>query len=120
MKQRRSKISTIKKITVSKTAVQQLKKLAQQEKQPKVTLRVAVDGGGCSGFQYSFTFDDKVNEDDHLIETDGTEVVIDKLSWEHLAGSEISYNEELIGSFFTINNPNATSTCGCGTSFAVM
>ena len=115
MKQRRSKISTIKKITVSKTAVQQLKKLAQQEKQPKVTLRVAVDGGGCSGFQYSFTFDDKVKPNDNIFE----KTVIDNNSLELINGSVIDYKKEMIGNSFVVNNPKAQSSCGCGLSFSV-
>ena len=83
-------------------------------------LRVGVDGGGCSGFQYSFTFESNVNNDDQVIEKQGIKVVIDNVSWEYLAGSEIGYKEELIGAYFSIENPNAASTCGCGTSFAIM
>ncbi len=105
-------------VTVSDSAVRRLKELAA-EQEALVLLRVAVDGGGCSGFQYSFIFDDQVNDDDRVISRDGVKVVIDETSWEYLAGSEISYREELIGAYFSIENPNATSTCGCGTSFAI-
>lgn len=111
--------ATDKKVTLSDSAVRRLKQLAAQDEHAGLMLRVAVGGGGCSGFQYSFTFDDQVNEEDQIIEKDGISVVIDEMSMEYLAGSEISYNEELIGAYFTIQNPNAASTCGCGTSFAV-
>ena len=82
-------------------------------------LRVAVEGGGCSGFSYKFDFADAANEDDLVIERDGARVLIDEMSLEFLAGSEIDYANELIGSAFRINNPNATANCGCGTSFSI-
>jgi len=82
-------------------------------------LRVAVEGGGCSGFSYKFDFADSVNDDDLLIERDGARVLIDEMSLEFLSGSEIDYANELIGSAFKINNPNATANCGCGTSFSI-
>ncbi len=104
-------------VTLSDSAVKRLRQLAAE--QGNRTLRVAVGGGGCSGFQYSFTFDDRVEDDDHLIEREGARVVIDDTSWAYLAGSEIGYRDELIGSYFSIENPNAVSTCGCGTSFAI-
>lgn len=105
-------------VTLSDSAVRRLKELAAGHGAPRM-LRVAVGGGGCSGFQYSFTFDDQVNGDDHVIGRDGVDVVIDDMSWGFLAGSEIGYRDELIGAYFSIENPNAASTCGCGTSFAV-
>ena len=107
-------------ITLSDTAVKRLKELGQEPEHSGLMLRVAVDGGGCSGFQYSFTFDHKINNDDQLIEKNGIKVIVDNLSWDYLAGSEIGFREELIGAYFSIENPNAASTCGCGTSFAVM
>ena len=82
-------------------------------------LRVAVQGGGCSGFQYGFTLDDTRQDDDLVLERDGVTVLIDAVSVGYLAGSEIDYTDDLIGSAFKINNPNATSSCGCGTSFSV-
>ena len=82
------------------------------------TLRVAVKGGGCSGFQYVFNIVAKVNKDDQVFEKGDCRVVIDKTSLQFLEGAEIDYSEELIGSSFKINNPNATSSCGCGTSFS--
>lgn len=107
-------------VTLSDSAVERLKVLGQEDGHVGQMLRVAVDGGGCSGFQYSFTFDDQVNGDDKVIEKDGISVVIDEMSWDYLAGSEIGYKQELIGSYFSIENPNAASTCGCGTSFALL
>ena len=82
------------------------------------TLRVAVKGGGCSGFQYVINIVEKANEDDQVFEKEDCRVVIDKTSLQFLEGAEIDYSEELIGSSFKINNPNATSSCGCGTSFS--
>ncbi|MDP1628139.1 iron-sulfur cluster insertion protein ErpA [Parvibaculum sp.] len=84
-----------------------------------VMLRVAVQGGGCSGFQYGFTLDDLRNDDDLVLEKNGVKVLIDSVSVAYLAGSEIDYVDDLIGSAFKINNPNATASCGCGTSFSV-
>lgn len=106
-------------VTLSASAVRRLKELAA-EQEPGLKLRVAIGGGGCSGFQYSFTFDDRINDDDRVVTRDGVDVVIDETSWEFLAGSEIGYRDELIGAYFSIDNPNAASTCGCGTSFAVV
>ncbi|HEY4266072.1 MAG TPA: iron-sulfur cluster insertion protein ErpA [Micropepsaceae bacterium] len=82
-------------------------------------LRVAVSGGGCSGFQYDFCFDDSRAEDDLLIAQDGARVLIDSVSLDFLKGAEIDFVEEMIGAAFKINNPNATSSCGCGTSFSI-
>ena len=82
-------------------------------------LRVAVDGGGCSGFSYKFDFETVANEDDLIVELDGAKVAIDEMSLEFLAGSEIDFSTDLIGAAFKINNPNATASCGCGTSFSI-
>ena len=82
-------------------------------------MRVSVSGGGCSGFQYGFAFDDKQMDDDHVVERDGITVLIDDMSWEFVVGSELHFAEELIGSYFVMRNPNAASTCGCGTSFSI-
>lgn len=82
-------------------------------------LRVAVEGGGCSGFQYKFDFADAPNDDDIVLERDGARILIDEMSVEFLTGSEIDYARELIGSAFKIHNPNATAGCGCGTSFSI-
>ena len=108
-------------ITVTEAAAAKITNLMleQEKKSTEVGLRIYVQGGGCSGFQYSFTFDNKLNTDDQTIEKDGVTVVIDEISWGFLAGSEIGYKTELIGAYFSIDNPNAASTCGCGTSFAI-
>ena len=82
------------------------------------TLRIAVKGGGCSGFQYVFNIVEKANEDDQVFQKEDCKVIIDKTSLQFLEGAEIDYSEELIGSSFKINNPNASSSCGCGTSFS--
>ncbi len=106
-------------ITMSAGAARRIREIMVEERNDAMMLRVAVGGGGCSGFQYSFTFDDATNDDDRVIERDDAKMVIDEISWDYIGGAEIDYVEELIGAFFTIRNPNATSTCGCGTSFAV-
>jgi len=107
-------------VTLSDPAVERLKFLGQETEHAGQMLRVAVDGGGCSGFQYRFIFDNQINKDDKVIEKEGVSVLIDAISWDFLAGSEIDYKQELIGSYFSIENPNAASTCGCGTSFALI
>ncbi|GAB4178917.1 MAG: iron-sulfur cluster insertion protein ErpA [Thalassobaculales bacterium] len=84
-----------------------------------LVFRLAVSGGGCSGFQYGFSFDDTVRSDDQVFERDGVRLVVDEVSLDLLAGAEIDYVEELIGSSFQIRNPNAASSCGCGSSFSV-
>ena len=106
-------------ISMSAGAARRIREIVAEEQNDGMMLRVAVGGGGCSGFQYSFTFDDGKNDDDRVIERDDAKMVIDEISWDYIGGAEIDYVEELIGAFFTIRNPNATSTCGCGTSFAV-
>ncbi len=104
--------------TVTPSAARRIAFLASKEPRP-VMMRVAVEGGGCSGFQYNFSFDEQRNEDDLLIERDGAAVVVDATSLELLKGSELDYVEEMVGSSFQVKNPNATSSCGCGNSFSV-
>ena len=106
-------------VTISDSAVRRIRELEAEGDAAGQMLRVAVDGGGCSGFQYSFDFDDSRNGDDSVFARDGVRVVIDDISLEFLAGSEIDYVEELVGAYFTVRNPNAASTCGCGVSFTV-
>ncbi|MCH7930061.1 MAG: iron-sulfur cluster insertion protein ErpA [Proteobacteria bacterium] len=106
-------------ITLTERAARRIADLVEQEGAPNGMLRVAVSGGGCSGFQYGFSLDHEVQEGDVVIERDQAQVVIDNLSLMYLAGSEVDYVTEIIGSYFTIKNPNATSSCGCGSSFAV-
>ncbi len=106
-------------ITLSASAAKRIAWLIEQEEQPNLMMRVAVSGGGCSGFQYGFSFDDKVNQDDRRFQRDGVAVVIDETSLELLGGAEIDFVEDLIGASFQIKNPNATSSCGCGSSFSI-
>lgn len=103
----------------SDSAAAKAKTLIEEEGNPNLKLRVFVQGGGCSGFQYGFTFDEAVNEGDHKIEKDGVTLVVDPMSYEYLVGAEVDYKDSLEGSMFVINNPNATTTCGCGASFSV-
>ena len=100
------------------SAASKVKELIEEEGNPGLKLRVFVTGGGCSGFQYGFTFDEEVNEDDATMEKNGVTLLIDPTSYQYLVGAEIDYSEGLEGSQFVIRNPNATSTCGCGSSFS--
>ena len=93
--------------------------LIAEEGNPQLNLRVYISGGGCSGFQYGFTFDEERAEDDLAIERDGVFLLVDPLSLQYLAGAEIDYSESLTGAQFVIRNPNAKTTCGCGSSFAI-
>ena len=106
-------------VTLSNNALRRLKKMTSNGEFFGKKFRVSVSGGGCSGFQYGFSFDETVNDDDHIISKEGIVVLIDSVSWDLLIGSEIHFAEELIGSYFTIRNPNAVSTCGCGVSFSI-
>ncbi|WP_320819634.1 iron-sulfur cluster insertion protein ErpA [Thalassolituus sp.] len=101
------------------TAEDKIRNLLAEEADEELCLRVFVTGGGCSGFQYGFTFDDDRAEDDTLIAKSGVRVVIDSLSYGYLVGSVLDYKEGLEGSRFSVENPSATSTCGCGSSFSV-
>ncbi len=101
----------------SDSAALKVQKLIKEENNDALKLRVFVQGGGCSGFQYGFTFDEKINEDDTVVENMGIQLLIDPISYPYLAGAEIDYSEGLEGSQFVIRNPNATTTCGCGSSF---
>jgi iron-sulfur cluster insertion protein len=100
------------------SAAAKVKNLIDEEGNPDLKLRVFVQGGGCSGFQYGFTFDEVVNEDDTTMEKNGVSLLIDAMSYQYLVGAEIDYKEDIEGSQFVIKNPNATSTCGCGSSFS--
>ena len=105
-------------VTLSSSAASRVNRVLAREA-PGSVLRVAVDGGGCSGFQYSFTIVDGSRPDDLRIERDGATVVIDPMSVDYMRGSEIDFVDDLIGQSFKIHNPNATASCGCGTSFAL-
>lgn len=106
-------------VLVSESAAKRIAWLLEQESEPGLRFRVAVSGGGCSGFQYGFSFDDALNADDRTFERHGVAVIVDEVSLELLAGAEIDFVEDLIGASFQIKNPLATSSCGCGASFAI-
>ena len=104
-------------LTFSDNAAAKVKSLIDEEGNPDLKLRVFVTGGGCSGLQYGFTFDEVANEDDTVMQKNGVSLLIDPMSYQYLTGAEIDYTEGLEGAQFVIKNPNATSTCGCGSSF---
>ncbi|MFT7289411.1 MAG: iron-sulfur cluster assembly accessory protein [Halieaceae bacterium] len=106
-------------ITLSARAAGRVQQLISEEENLDLKLRVFITGGGCSGFQYGFSFDEESADDDTFIERDGVTVLVDPLSFGYLAGSEVDYTEGLEGSRFIVKNPNATATCGCGASFAI-
>jgi iron-sulfur cluster insertion protein len=101
------------------SAAGKVRELIEEEGNPDLKLRVFVTGGGCSGFQYGFTFDEVAADDDTVMEKNGVTLLVDPMSYQYLVGAEIDYTEGLEGSQFVIKNPNANSTCGCGSSFSV-
>jgi iron-sulfur cluster insertion protein len=106
-------------LNISDTVVSKVAEMLAEEGDPALQLRIFVTGGGCSGFQYGFAFDDQVKEDDTRVERGPISVVVDAMSLQYLAGAEIDYEDKLEGARFVIRNPNAASTCGCGSSFSV-
>ncbi len=106
-------------INLTASAVAKVRELVEEEQNEDLKLRVFITGGGCSGFQYGFTFDELAAEDDTAIEVDGVTLLVDPMSFQYLVGSEVDYTEGLEGSRFVVNNPNATTTCGCGSSFSI-
>jgi iron-sulfur cluster insertion protein len=108
-----------KKMNLQPAAIDKLKELVAEEGNPNLMLRVFVQGGGCSGFQYGFTFDEAQNEDDFDFVYDSVKVVVDAMSMQYLQDSAIDYREDAMGASFVINNPQAVSTCGCGSSFSI-
>ncbi|MBO1254333.1 iron-sulfur cluster insertion protein ErpA [Alteromonas sp. 5E99-2] len=106
-------------IEFSDTAAEKVRELVIEEENPELKLRVYVTGGGCSGFQYGFTFDEKVNDGDLTINKNEVTLVVDPMSLQYLVGGEVDYIDNLDGARFLVNNPNATTTCGCGSSFSV-
>jgi iron-sulfur cluster insertion protein len=106
-------------ITISDAAKTKIKDLLLEENNPKLALRTFVQGGGCSGFQYGFTFDEEQHDDDFEVSIDEFRVLVDSMSMQYLTGSEIDYKDDVMGSSFNIKNPNAQTTCGCGSSFGV-
>ena len=101
------------------SAANKVKELVDEEGNPDLKLRVFVQGGGCSGFQYGFTFDESISDDDTSMVKNGVTLLIDPMSYQYLIGAEIDYQEGIEGAQFVIKNPNATTTCGCGSSFSV-
>jgi len=106
-------------INLTARAVEKVRALVEEEENQDLKLRVFITGGGCSGFQYGFTFDETAADDDTAIEDSGVTVLVDPMSFQYLVGSEVDYTEGLEGSRFVVNNPNATTTCGCGASFSI-
>ena len=105
--------------SVSENAARRIGAILAKEGQPGLKLRITVSGGGCSGFQYGFGLDDREEEGDIAVEQDGARVVIDGMSLLYMMGCEVDYVEDLTGSYFRVTNPNASSSCGCGNSFAI-
>jgi len=106
-------------VSLSDSAVKRIASLIAEEGNPGLMLRLSVSGGGCSGFQYGFSFDNATQVDDHLFERDGVMVVVDETSLDLLSGAEIDFVEDLVGASFQVRNPNAKSSCGCGSSFSI-
>jgi iron-sulfur cluster insertion protein len=104
-------------ITVEDSAVAKIKDILAEENNPLLKLRIFVQGGGCSGFQYGFTLDEEQSEEDWDLEVNGVHILVDSMSGQYLQGATVTYKETVYGSSFTIDNPSATSTCGCGSSF---
>ena len=106
-------------IVLTNAAARKVQELILEERNPDLKLRVYISGGGCSGFQYGFSFDEERAEDDIAVENDGVTLLVDPLSFQYLMGAEVDYTESLQGAQFVIRNPNAATTCGCGSSFSV-
>lgn len=106
-------------MTFTDSAARKVKDLIREEENDNLRLRVFVTGGGCSGFEYGFTFDEDLEEDDTTIDKEGVQLVVDSLSFQYLVGAEIDFREDLQGSRFVVTNPNAATTCGCGNSFSI-
>lgn len=106
-------------LVFTSAAAKKVADLITEEGNPELMLRIYIQGGGCSGFQYGFNFDEAVNDGDEVIETDGVKLLVDPMSLQYLTGAEVDYTEGLQGAQFVIRNPNASTTCGCGSSFSV-
>ena len=106
-------------IVFTDAAARKVQELILEERNPELKLRVYISGGGCSGFQYGFSFDEERAEDDIAVENDGVTLLVDPLSFQYLMGAEVDYTENLQGAQFIIRNPNASTTCGCGSSFSI-
>ncbi len=106
-------------VSLTTSAAERVAQLIEMEGKPALRFRIAITGGGCSGFSYNFSLDDALAEDDKVFDQHGVEVVVDRLSLELVNGAEIDFVEDMMGASFKINNPNAASSCGCGSSFSV-
>lgn len=106
-------------IKVTESAQNKILDILISENTPGLMIRTFVEGGGCSGFQYGFTFDENQNDDDFVVEFNGIKLLVDAMSYQYLIGAEIDYQEDLMNSQFVIKNPNAVTTCGCGSSFSI-
>jgi len=106
-------------VRLTDRAAVRVRSLIEQQGSPGLALRVYVEGGGCSGFQYGFAFDEQVADDDTRIDSDGVTLVVDPLSVQYLDGAEVDFQDDLVGARFIVRNPNATTTCGCGSSFGI-
>lgn len=112
-------IGTQEPLVFTQSAVDKVRELIAEEDNDNLKLRVFISGGGCSGFQYGFTFDEDINDGDTVVERDGVTLVVDPMSFQYLVGAEVDFKNDLEGAMFVIRNPNATTTCGCGSSFSV-
>lgn len=106
-------------IEITQSAIDKISEILAEENNPNIKLRTFIQGGGCSGFQYGFTLDESQNEDDFTFDKLGIQVLVDSMSMQYLQGAVIDYKEDLMSSSFVITNPNASTTCGCGSSFSV-
>lgn len=106
-------------MTLTESAIEKLKEIIAEENNPNIKLRVFVQGGGCAGFSYGFTLDEETNEDDWDQDHGGVRVLVDSMSYQYLQGSTINYKDDLMGASFVIDNPQAVTTCGCGSSFSI-
>lgn len=106
-------------LTITDNAIEKIQDIFSEENNPNIKLRIFVQGGGCSGFSYGFTFDEIVNDDDFVISESNITILVDAMSGQYLQGSTVDYKEDLMSSQFVIQNPNASGTCGCGSSFSV-
>jgi iron-sulfur cluster insertion protein len=105
-------------ITITDNAIAKIQEIISEESNPALKLRVFVQGGGCSGMQYGFTLDEIANDDDWTLDVNGVNILVDSMSGGYLQGAEIDYKDDLMGASFSIKNPNAQTTCGCGSSFS--
>jgi len=105
-------------ITLSESAVARIKDILDEENNPALKLRVFVQGGGCSGMQYGFTLDEEIGEDDWTLDISGVQILVDSMSGQYLQGAEVDFKDDVMGATFTIKNPNAATSCGCGSSFS--